>query len=551
MTSHLARYRRIADTLRRHGLGYLAGVLGVDRWIPFHRGALGHERRDQPYLTPEHLRLALEELGPTFVKLGQLLSTRAELLPPEYLTELVKLQDAAPPVDPGAIRAAIVEELGDEPEELFREFEIQPLASASIGQAHAATLLDGTPVVVKVRRPGAVATVEEDLEILHNLAAWADRRWDAARDYDLPAIADEFARTLRAELDYLQEARNAQRFADNFADDPTVLIPRVVWDRTTSRVLTLERMTGIKVDDLDGLDAAGIDRKTLARKGADLLLGMIFDDRFFHGDPHPGNLFVLPDGRMALIDFGMVGRLDEERRGQLVDFLAAFTRADPDALTSALVGLSVRKQPVDRDDLRESLSTFVTLYKGRALGEIDFAHLLTELFTLLRHHRLRLPSDTALLFKVLLMAEGMGERLDPQFGLSELLTPYAEKLIRERYSPAAVAQRLAQASVEGGRLLVELPERLRRVLDTFDTGGVQVHLRASELDPLMGRAERIGNRLVAGMVAAALINGVGQLVTSDRKWRSWESALMSAGMGAVGILGAYLLWTGRRRRGNG
>ena len=546
--SHLVRYELIADTLRRHGIGYLAGVLGIDRWFPFHQGALGHERRDEPYATAEHLRLALEELGPVFIKLGQLLSTRSDLLPPEYLAELAKLQDGTPPVDSAVIREVIRQELGGEPEELFQDFDLRPLASASIGQAHAAILLDGTAVVVKVRRPAAAAQVEEDLEILQNLAAWSDRHSDVARGYDLPGLVEEFARTLRFELDYLHEARNAERFAVNFADDPAVHIPEVRWDRTTSRVLTLDRVSGIKVDDLAALDAAGIDRKALAKSGARLLLGMIFDDRFFHADPHPGNLFVQHDGSISLIDFGMVGELGEERRLALADFLAAFTRADADALGSALLRLSVRKEVVDRDGLHASLEPFVTLYRGRALGDIGFAHLLTQLLALLRKHHLQLPSDTVLLFKVLLMAEGMGAHLDPDFGLSELLSPYAEQLVRERYSPSAIAEQLARSSVEGGRLLIELPERLRRILERLDEGGIEVHLRAAELDPLMGRAERVGNRIVTGMLAAALINAVGQLVASDRRWRSWEGGLLGAGLSMVGTLGGYLLWTARRPR---
>ena len=547
--SHLARYEVIADTLGRHGIGYLVGAFGIDRWFPFHQGALGHERRAEPYATPEHVRLALEELGPVFIKLGQLLSTRSDLLPAEYLAELAKLQDGTPPVESAAIQAVIRQELGGEPEKLFREFDRRPLASASIGQAHAAILLDGTAVVVKVRRPAAVAQVEEDLEILRNLAAWSDRHSEVARGYDLPGLVEEFSRTLRAELDYLHEARNAQRFAANFADDPAVHIPEVRWERTTSRVLTLDRVSGIKVDDLAALDAAGIDRKALAKRGANLLLGMIFNDRFFHADPHPGNLFVQPDGSIALIDFGMVGELDEERRLALADFLAAFTRADADALGSALVRLSVRKEVVDRDGLRASLEPFVSLYRGRALGDIGFAHLLTQLLALLRKHHLQLPRDTVLLFKVLLMAEGMGAHLDPGFGLSELLGPYAERLIRERYSPSAIAEQLARSSVEGGRLMIELPERLRRILERLDEGGIEVHLRAAELDPLMGRAERVGNRIVTGMLAAALINAVGQLVASDRRWRSWEGGLLGAGLGMVGTLGGYLLWTARRPRG--
>ncbi len=548
MSTHRPRYQFIAETLARHSLGFLAGVTGVDRFIPFHKGAFGHGRRDEPYLTPEHVRLTLEELGPTFIKLGQLLSTRPDLVPPAYADELAKLQDDAPPVPVDEIRDAIRQELGAEPEELFSRFDAEPLAAASIGQAHTARLHDGTEVVVKVRRPGVVARIEEDLDILRNLAATASRRWEAARAYDLPGVAQEFAASLRRELDYLQEGRNAERFAENFAGTD-VAIPRVFWDTTTSRVLTLERMAGIKIDDLPALDAADIDRQRLARRGADTVLKMIFDDRFFHADPHPGNMFVQADGTLALIDFGMVGEVDEQLQERLTDFLVGFTRGDPEELASALVRLSVGGDRVDEDALRAALVPFVALYHGRPLGEIRMGDLITQLFTLLREHHLRLPAEMAALFRVLVMAEGMGVRLDPAFDLQEALTPYAERLMRERMTLSAIVRRLAGSSIDTAQLLLDLPGGLRRLLKMLDSRGVEVHLRATELEPLMGRAERIGNRLVAGMVTAALIGGIGELVAGERRWRSWEGALLGAGVSAVSVLGGYLLLTARRRRG--
>jgi ubiquinone biosynthesis protein len=311
MNSRVERYKQIGDVLSRHGLGFFASIAGLGRWIPFHHGVLGHEQRSEPYTRPEHLRLALEELGPTFIKLGQILSTRSDLLPPDFLSELTKLQDAAPPVAASTIRTLIDQELGAAPEELFTEFDAEPLASASIEQAHAATLHDGTAVVVKVRRPDVIPTIEQDLEILQNLAMEASRRWEAAADYNLTGLASEFARTLRSELDYLQEGRNAERFARNFASNPNVHIPEVFWPVTTSRVLTLERIIGIKVDDVAALDSAGINREELASRAAELAYAMIFEDGFFHADPHPGNLFIEAGGRIGLIDFGMVGEVDD------------------------------------------------------------------------------------------------------------------------------------------------------------------------------------------------------------------------------------------------
>ncbi|MCW2134190.1 ABC1 kinase family protein [Arthrobacter sp. VKM Ac-2550] len=549
VSSHAGRYREIAEVLARHGLGFLAGITGLGRWVPFHHGVLGHESRDLPYTNPEHLRLALEQLGPTFIKLGQLLSTRSDLLPPEYLQELAKLQDGTPPVPGETVRRLIQQELGAGPEELFAEFESEPLASASIGQAHAALLADGTRVVVKVRRPGVVARVQEDLEILQNLAAQAARRWEAAADYNLAGLAEEFARTLRAELDYLQEGRNAERFAGNFAGNPGVHIPRVFWDTTTSRVLTLERISGVKVDDLEGLDRAEIDRRALANRAVGVIAQMIFEDGFFHADPHPGNLFIETGGRIGLIDFGMVGEVDQKLRGQLAVLLVALARGDPERAGSALLDLSVAKRLVDRARLRADLTAVMALYQDRQLAEIDIAPLIGRLLALLREHHLQLPRDVALILKMVLMAEGMGVRLDPAFNLTETLSPYAQRLALHSISLSAYARRFGQAGLDAAELGVELPGKLRRILDLMDTDGFELHLRAAELEPLMERAERIGNRLVAGLIAAAFIRGVGELVVADKEeFRRWARPLMGAGLGGGATLGSYLAWTARRKK---
>jgi ubiquinone biosynthesis protein len=547
--ANFSRYQEIADTLARHGLGFLAGAIGVGRWLPTRRGSDAAPRRHRPYTVAQRLRVALEELGPTFVKLGQLLSTRPDLLPPAYIAELSKLQDAAPPVPADDIREAIRRELGAEPEELFMEFEWTPLASASIGQAHAAVLADGTSVVVKVRRPDAVRQVQEDLDILNALAERAARAWAPARAYDIRGIVREFSRTLRAELDYVREAQNAERFAAQFADRADVLIPRVFWDRTTSRVLTLERMTGTKINDLAALDAAGVDRPALGRRGAEIVLSMIFDHRFFHADPHPGNLFVRPDGSIALIDFGMVGEISEELRDRFADFLIAFTLRNPDALADALEGVSVTKGNVEPYEFRESLRSFIALYSDRSLSEVGFGRLATELLVMLREQQLQLPREVSLIFKVLMMIEGIAVQLDPHFDLTAVLTPFARRLVRDRFSPGAMAHRAARASADAGALMLELPSRLRRVMNTLDRSGLEVHLRAAELEPLVARTERIGNRLVAGMITAALINGVGSLLARDTRWRSRQSALLGAGVTVATTLSGYLLWTARRRSG--
>lgn len=546
---HLDRYRVIGETLARHGLGVLLGASGIERYIPFHRQIARYAHRSESYSTAQHVRLALEELGPTFVKLGQLLSTRPELLPPAYVAELALLQDSLSPVPEPVIRQVLETELAGPLESLFATFDLTPLASASIGQAHAATLLDGTEVVVKVRRPGATEQIEVDLEILQNLAAQADRRWVEAADYDLPGLAEEFARTLRGELDYLAEGRNAERFAENFATDAGVHIPKVYWETTTSRVLTLERLRGYKVSDLDGLDAAGIDRPALAAHATRVVAQMIFDDGFFHADPHPGNLFIEPDGRIGLIDFGMVGVVDSELRERLGLLLVALARKDAHRAAAALAKLSRSAAPVDLRELSADLAPVIELYDGKPLAEISVGKMIRELLAVLRRRHLQLPREFSLVLKMVIMTEGMGVSLDPDFHLEEVLEPYAQRLVTNRYSFAAIRRHLSDAGVDAFEIATQLPVQLRRLQALLDEGGPEVHLRTEELDPLVERLDVISKRVVFGVVGAAVVRGVVDLAAADPdRRRAWQIPLAGAGVGTAGTIAAFLGWSALRRK---
>ena len=540
--TRLERYREIASVLSRHGLSFIIRATGLDRFEP--------ATQEQSRATnPENLRRALEELGPTFVKLGQLLSTRSDILPPDYLTELAKLQDRALPVKGAVIKRLIAEELGDSPDRVFASFQVKPLASASIGQAHLATLHDGTEVVVKVQRPDIATNIAIDLEILHALAVRASRQWKLAAAYNITGITDEFARTLREELDYTHEGRNAETFAANFAGDDTIHIPRVFWDTSTTRVLTLERITGLKIDDLAGLDAAGIDRPGIMTHAVDAVAQMVFVDGVFHADPHPGNLFVEPTGRIGLIDFGMVGQIDDVLRGQLADLFMALSRHDADRMASALTALSSSKKSIDTESLRADLVGFIDIYRGKGLGEVDMAALINRLLAVLRHNRVQLQPSIVMLLRMLLMVEGMGVLLDPTFSLGDALKPYATKLALSKFSPAAIAKRLAAAGLEAAELGIELPDKIRRVFDVIDRNGIEVHLSSSELDPLVARIEKIGNRVVAGVIAAAFIRGIGELAVGDSKrFGRWNGPLMGIGLGASGALSAYIALTSLRKR---
>lgn len=549
MRGHRGRYRQVTETLSRHGLAFLATDSGRPSWPPFHHGLLGHQRRAEPYTRPDHLRLALEELGPTFIKIGQILSTRPDLLSAEYIAELARLQDHAPAVSSASITRIVTEELGADLSQTFMEFDMAPLASASIGQVHAALLTDGTEVVVKVRRPDVVETVGEDLEILNDIAALAGKRWDALADYDVVGLVEEFARTLRAELDYLLEGGNAERFAANFAGDTDVHIPRVYWNCTSSRMLTLERVSGIKVTDVDALDAAGIDRRSLAVRATQIVCQMVFVDGFFHADPHPGNLFIEDDGRVALIDFGMVGEIDADLREQLASLMVAVSQTDADRMTRALLGLAGEGRRVDRHALSGELDGLLTQYQGLPIGEIPIGPLVTRLLEILRAYRIALPHQLVLLLKMLIMVEGMGVQLDPDFQMGEVLAPYAKRLVASEWSATELAQKYARLFGSVIDFSEGLPELLRGLTAWAEKDDSYRGIQAEDLESAIRRIERAGSHLAVGVLAAAAVNGLVQAVITNQNRERPAGARLAGAIVAIAVpAGIFLGWSHVPRR---
>ena len=544
--THLNRYRQIAEVLLHHGMGYLVNTLGLERFVPFRGELHRYERPGKRHTNPEHVRMAFEELGATFIKLGQILSTRADILPPEYIAELAKLQDQAPPVDSAAIKEVIVKELGCPIEEVFATFDPVPVAAASIGQAHAATLHNGDEVIIKVRRPGVVKQIEEDLEIIQNLAITASRRWEFADHYDLPGLAKEFADTLRSELDYIREGRNAERFAVNCADDPfSIHIPAVYWETTTARVLTLERIRGFKINDLAALDAADIDRPALAERAARIILKMILEDGFYHADPHPGNFFIEPDGRIGLIDYGMVGIVDAHTQEQLIDLFLTITSQDSERLVDTMLMLGFSSQRVDRVHMKRDLEHLLSQYYGKAFGEIDIGPVLTEALTVVQRYHLQLPSNLVVLLKTLLMDEALGTMLDPSFNMTGMLEPYSKKLVQRQYSLDYWWRNLSRAGVDAARLGLELPQQIRRLMSDLERGNLAVGVNTDTLKPLIEEVKQMVNRVVLGIIAASFIIGVAILLVVYNRviglW--WVGALFIIGFVLSFVLGIYLAIT--------
>ena len=536
---HLNRSRQIAGVLLSHGWDFLRN----EKRASEPAGAVANAR-------PLHLRQALEELGTTFIKLGQILSTRADLLPPEYLVELTKLQDSAPAVAFEEIQQALVSELGRPIEQIFARFDPVPLAAASIGQAHAATLWNGTEVIVKVRRPGVVEQVKEDLEILKELAVTASRHWQFADRYDLTGLVEEFSQTLRAELDYIREGHNAERFAANFASDPRIHVPRVFWEVTTARVLTLERIRGIKINDVKGLDEQGTDRRWLADYATNVVLKMVCEDGFFHADPHPGNFFIEPNDAIGLIDFGMVGVLDEQTQDLLAELLIAINHQDADRLVDVFLDLGVTRKRIDRTLVRRDIERLLSTYWGLPLGELKVTALLNDVYSVMRTHHMHLPANLALLLKTVIMIEGLGVNLDPDFQLTKSLTPYTERLVLHQYSPFRWMRSFGRASLDLAKLGAQMPQHLRRVVNAAENGNLQIGMRPEGFDPVIDRLEKIANRIVLGVIAAAFINGLAVLVSVYRPpgWERWGWAVFAFGFLCALLLGVYLAWNILRPR---
>jgi len=513
--SELGRLQEIAAVFIRHGLGDTVRRLGLADALARAGHVLHFDNADalarlQP---PEQLRRALEELGPTFVKLGQILAGRADLLPPEWIAEFARLHSRVPAVPWSELLPQLREDLGGEPDAVFARFDVEPLAAASIAQVHRARLHDGTEVVVKVRRPAIREVIEADLRLLQRLAVLAEAEWPALKPYRPRLVVRQFARSLRGELDLAAECRHAERVAANLAGLPEIVIPRVHWAHTGERVNVQDFIDGVAGEDLDGIDRAGLDRKLLARRGAHAVLKMIVADGFFHADPHPGNVFYLAGNRIAFIDFGMIGRISPRRREDLLRLLLGLVERRPRAVAEVLLDWTGHPPTADPAALEDEIETFVDQYHGVALAQLNLGRMLTELTTVLREHRLALPADLALLIKAFISLEGMGRGLDPGFHMATEALPLLRQVLRARYQPKALAARagqlLGQALADAGSLPADLARLLRRARE----GRIQVGIDIAHLRRAADQIDRAANRLALSLVVAALIIGSSIVMT--------------------------------------
>ena len=538
----LGRLHEIVAVFVRHGLGDLVRRLGLADALERAGQVLNREHAaDLARLEPPvQVRLALEELGPAFVKLGQVLAGRADLLGPAWIAELERLHSRVPAVPFEALRPQLREDLGDEPEAVFATFDPEPLAGASIAQVHRATLKDGTKVVVKVRRPGIQDVVEADLRLLERLAVMAEDELPQLRPYRPRQLVREFARSLRRELDLAAECRSAERVAANLATLGFVAIPRVHWAHTGPRVNVQDRVQGISGEDLAQVDASGLDRQLLARRGAQAVLKMIVEDGFFHADPHPGNVFYLPGNRLAFIDFGMVGRLTQRRRDELLRLLLGLVQREPQAVADVLLDWTGNDHGANLTQLESEIEAFVDQYHGTPLAQLSLSGMLADVTTILREHKLALPADLALLIKAFVSLESMGRGLDPGFHMATEALPLLRGVVRARWQPRAIGQRAWKALGRGLALAEQLPHDLSSLLRRARRGRLQVGLELAHLRRVGDQLDRAASRLSLALVIAALIIGSSIVMTVS----GGPTLLGLPAFGLLGFLGAVVggLW---------
>ena len=510
----LPRLREISSVLVRHGLGDLVRRAGIATLLEQAGQVLQWgEASEIAQLEPhQRARLAFEQLGPTFVKLGQVLSTREDLLPPTWTTELARLHSHVAPVPFDDLLPVVEQALGRSPFEVFGNLEREPYAAGSIAQVHRANLASGTPVILKIRRPGIEAKIDADLRLLEHLAHLVEHEIPEVRRYRPVQVVGQLRGSLERELDLAVEARNTERFARNFADDLDILVPRVYWEWTSSVMNVQEHIEGIRGDDLAAIDNAGLDRKALAARGADAVLKMILVDGFFHADPHPGNVMYLPGNRIALIDFGMVGRLSPVRRRQIVALLAGLARHDEGAMLEVLLDWR-RDDIVDEARLAADLGEFAFDYADMQLKDLKIGVLLRRVSAILREHSIVLPVDLALLFKALLSLEGLGRQYDPEFRLIERVKPFLDRAMLEHYQPVETARRAQETLSDFYGLVTSMPRDLARLIKDARHGRMRVDLDLRRLDSFGLRLHSAINRATIGIMTASLVVGSSIVMT--------------------------------------
>jgi len=542
------RLQQVVNVFLKHGFGRFIDQIHLSKYIPFLKRlkSFGQWPVLRGPTIPERLRIAFGELGPTFIKLAQVLSSRPDLITAEYANEFKKLQDEVPPFPVSAAKRIIEEELRMPLSEIFQEFEDVPVAAASIAQVHYARLVDGSDVIVKIQRPRIEETIETDINILFALARLLDRYVPESRFFNPLGIVEEFSKTIRKELDFVNEARNCMRFKRNFETSLDVYIPRAYQELVTRKVLVMERVSGVRIDNIQKIEALGLDRQRLARVGVEAYFKMVLEDGFLHGDPHPGNMFVLPDGRISFVDFGIVGYVSADLMQTMGNTFLAFVHKDFDRLIDLYTELGYVPKDVDMDafrrDFKSDLIDMLEPLYGLTLQQIDFAKYLDTFTHVALKHRLTIPSDLLLINKSLLILESIGRELDPHFDFFVAFEPYAAKLARKRYSPAQIYEKVSKHSLELSDFVVLFPKQMQQIMRKVLKDDFHIKMTHIGLEKFIMDMDRSSNRVSFGMIISAILissaimhaTGVGPQVFGF-------SLLGVASFGLAFILGIWLI----------
>lgn len=547
---HLNRYHQILRVLFKYGFGDLVGRLQIAEYLEYGRHIFQPDlKKNLTRLSrPERLRMAFAELGPTFVKLGQLLSTRPDLIPADFLQELAKLQDTAPPFPLAAVRAIVLENLGRPPEDIFQFFDPEPMAAASIAQVHSARLDNGDEVVVKVLRPGIEQIITVDLEIIAHIAGLMEEHIEEVQGHNPVAVVHEFARSLSQEVDFAQELANIQRFARHFVGNNSIHVPGVYPELSASRVLVMEHVAGIKSADTEALHTAGCNLPLVARRGARLIMEQIFVHGFFHADPHPGNIFVLPDNVVCFVDFGQMGRLSRQEREDITNLIVHLVAGNEREIVSGLLRVTNQLGEVNREALGRDLIRLIDLYLYRPLAGLNAGRIIQELIGLISRHRLSFKPEFYLMMKALSTVEGVGLILDPKLELVRLAKPFMRRISLNRFAPNRLAEDASYVGLSYAHLLRDAPEELRLILHQLRRGQMRIEFEHRGIRQLAPDLDRIANRVAFAIVLASLIVGSSLIVLSGIPPRWHDIPILGLiGFTIASAMGLRLIFSMRRK----
>lgn len=550
---HANRYIEIIEVLIKHGFADFISVARIESAINLGRSLIFKQPKPANGHTLsrwERIRLALEELGPTFIKFGQIMSSRSDLLPKDLIAELEKLQSEVPPFESAISVETIENELDEKLTDLFAEFQEVPIAAASIGQVHKATLHSGETVAVKIQRPAIEKTIKTDLEILKHLASMAEKHVEDLKPFHLTAIVEEFRKAIFKELSYVNEASNLELFQQNFENDPTVKVPKLYHELSTAKVLTMEFIQGTNISNQAELKKHGLSPIKLAARGANTVLKQIFEHGFFHADPHPGNIFILEDNVVCFLDYGMMGTLSRSLKDQLIDVLVGVVEENPRRVTRAIMQMVTSDDFIDTVNLESQVSDFIDSYANKSLQQIDMNNLFSDLLNILFENKLKIPSNLHLLFKSFIVIQANGKMLNPDFNIAEYLHPYTRKVLLQRYNPKLLAKEAFDSAAELASLLKDMPYEMRDILERLKKGKVKMDIEHKGLSPLMINHERIANHIVFAIILASIIIG-SSLIVHSKLPPFWHGVPIIGLVGYIGaaLIGFWLLISIIRRKG--